>query len=178
MIPMAGTRMVGLSTRGRPIGNPEDSRRRSIFKRKIVDPIVKLLRQGITPEKIALGLSMGTVIGIFPVIGITTLLSAIAAIVFRLNMPAMQVVNYLVYPLQIVLLIPFFHFGALLFGVEPLPLTASELIDMFRVDFWDAIRQLWDTTMRAIVAWCLICGPLLAMLYYTLKPVLKRIKLR
>ncbi len=121
---------------------------------------------------------MGVVIGIFPVIGATTVLCAIAAIVFKLNLPAMQVVNYMVYPLQIVLLIPFFQFGALLFGVEPLPLSASELVAMFRADFWDAIRQLWDTTMRAIVAWSLICVPLMAGLYYLLKPLLKRIKIR
>jgi uncharacterized protein (DUF2062 family) len=119
---------------------------------------------------------MGMVIGIFPVVGITTLLSAIAAMVFRLNMPAMQVVNYLVYPLQIALLIPFFHFGAVLFGVEPPPLSASDLVAMFRADFWDAIRRLWGITMRAIAAWSLICVPMVAGLYCILKPVLKRIK--
>jgi uncharacterized protein (DUF2062 family) len=164
--------------RGRAIRNMEESRQKSIFQRKIVDPIVTLLRQGLTVEKIALGLSVGVVIGIFPVIGITTVLCAIAAIVLRLNLPAMQVVNYLVYPLQIVLLIPFFHFGALLFGVAPPPWSASDLMAMFRDDFWGAIRQLWDITMRAIVGWSLICVPMMAAMYYTLKPLLKRIKFR
>lgn len=136
----------------------------------------KLLRQGISPEKIALGVAISLVISIFPVIGATTGLCAIAAIALRLNLPAMQIVNYLAYPLQIALLIPFFHFGALLFGVEPLPLSASELLAMFKADFWDAIAQLWDTTMRAIVAWCLICLPAVAGLYYALKSLLKGMK--
>jgi uncharacterized protein (DUF2062 family) len=150
----------------------------NFFQRKIVDPIVNLLKQGISPEKIALGMAVGTVIGIFPVVGATTLLCTVAAIVLRLNLPAIQLVNYLVYPLQIVLLIPFFQFGAWLFGVEPLPLSASQLVSMFEADFWGTIGRLWDTTLRAIVAWCLICVPLVAGLYAILKPLLRALKSR
>jgi uncharacterized protein (DUF2062 family) len=152
--------------------------KRSFFQRKIIDPIVKLLRQGISPEKIALGMAVGVVIGIFPVIGSTTLLCTIAALLLRLNLPAIQLVNYLVYPLQIALLIPFFQFGAWLFGVDPLPLSAAQLMSMFKTDLWDTIRQLWDTTLRAIAAWSLICLPTVAGLYYLLKPLLKKIKSR
>jgi uncharacterized protein (DUF2062 family) len=150
--------------------------KRGFFQRKIIEPIVKLLRQGISPEKIALGMAVGVVIGIFPVIGSTTLLCTIAALVLRLNLPAIQLVNYLVYPLQIALLIPFFQFGAWLFGVDPLPLSASQLITMFRTDLWDTIRQLWDTTLRAIGAWSLICLPTVAGLYYLLRPLLRKIR--
>lgn len=146
------------------------------LKRKIVDPVTALLRQGISPEKIAMGLAVGTVIGIFPVIGSTTLLCTIAAVILRLNLPAVQIVNYLVYPLQIALLIPFFHFGAWLFGVEALPLSGRQLIAMFENDFGGTIVQLWDTTLRAIAAWCLICLPAVAGLYFALRPFLKRIK--
>lgn len=149
---------------------------RRFFKHKVIDPLVKLLRQGISPEKIALGVAISLVISIFPVIGVTTGMCALASIVLRLNLPAMQIVNYLAYPLQIALLIPFFHFGALLFGVEPLPLSGSELLAMFKADFWDAIAQLWDTTIRAIVAWCLICLPAVALAYYALKPIFKGMK--
>lgn len=152
--------------------------KRGFFQRKIIDPIVKLLRQGISPEKIALGMAVGVVIGIFPVIGATTLLCTAAALILRLNLPAIQLVNYLVYPLQIALLIPFFEFGAWLFGVDPLPLSASQLISMFKTDLWDTIRQLWDTTLRAIVAWSLICLPTVAGLYILLRPLLKKVNSR
>ena len=150
--------------------------KRGFFQRKIIDPIIKLLRQGISPEKIALGMAVGVVIGVFPVIGSTTLLCTIAALLLRLNLPAIQLVNYLVYPLQIALLIPFFQFGAWLFGVDPLPLSASQLVSMFKTDLWDTIRQLWDTTLRAIAAWSLICLPTVTGLYYLLRPLLKKIK--
>ena len=152
--------------------------KRGFFQRNIINPVVKLLRQGISPEKIALGMAVGIVIGIFPVIGSTTLLCTIAALVLRLNLPAVQLVNYLAYPLQIALLIPFFQFGAWLFGVDPLPLSASQLISMFKTDLWDTIGQLWDTTLRAIVAWSLICMPTVAGLYLLLRPLLNRIKFK
>lgn len=149
---------------------------RGFFKRKVVDPVLNLLKQGISPEKIALGMAVGVVLSIFPVIGVTTLMCLIAAIALRLNLPAVQIVNYLVYPLQIVLLIPFFHLGAWIFGVEPLPLSGEQLITMFQDDFWGSFRQLWDTTMRAIVAWCLLCLPAMAGLYYLLVPIIRRLK--
>ena len=147
------------------------------LRRRIVDPIVRLLRQGISPEKVGLGLACGVVIGIFPVIGVTTIICTIVAIIFRLNLPAIQLVNYLAYPLQFALLIPFFHFGDWLFGVESLPYSAQELVDLFKSDFWGAVRQLWDTTLRAIAAWSLVCLPAIATLYYTLTPVLRRLKM-
>jgi len=65
--------------------------------RNILVPIVDLLRQGITPEKIALSVALGAVLGIFPVLGSTTLLCAAAAFILRLNMPPIQVVNFLIY---------------------------------------------------------------------------------
>ncbi len=152
-------------------------KRPGFFRRRIVDPIVRLLRQGISPEKVGLGLACGVVIGIFPVIGATTIICTIVAIIFRLNLPAMQLVNYLVYPLQFALLIPFFHFGDWLFGADPLPYSAQELVALFKADFWVAVHQLWDTTLRAVAAWSLVCFPAVAALYYTLTPLLKRIKI-
>jgi uncharacterized protein (DUF2062 family) len=142
------------------------------------DPIIALLKQGITPQKIAMGLAFGIVIGIFPVVGSTTMLCTIAAIIFRLNLPAVQVINWLVYPLQLLLLVPFFHFGDFLFGVEPLPLSAQELVAMFRADFWGSILSLWDATMHAIVAWLLVEPPVILVLYVIFIPLLRRLPFR
>lgn len=152
-------------------------KRPGFLRRRIVDPIVKLLRQGISAEKVGLGLACGIVIGIFPVVGVTTIICTVVAIIFRLNLPAIQLVNYLVYPLQFALLIPFFHFGDWLFGLEPLPYSAQELVALFKSDFWGTVNRLWDTTLRAIAAWSIVCLPAVALLYYTLTPLLRRLKI-
>src|SRR6267154_4289891 len=97
------------------------------FKRRLVRPILNLLRQGITPEKIALSVALGAALGVFPALGWSTTLCAIAAIVLRLNLPAIQLVNYFVYPSQIVLLVPFFLCGEKLFRFPHFPFSAPQI---------------------------------------------------
>ena len=146
--------------------------RGSLYKRT-VEPVVALIKQGVSPEKISLGMAWGIVLGIFPVMGLTTILCGLAALVFRLNLPAIQLVNFLVYPLQLVLLIPFFHLGNLLFQIEPLPLSAQELITLLQADLWGTIRAFWNTTLRAIVAWLLVSLPIFLILHFTLVRLIK-----
>src|ERR1700693_6100509 len=86
-----------------------------------------LLQQGITPEKLALSVALGITLGIFPVLGSTTLLCAIAGLFLGLNQPTLQSVNYIAYPLQLGLLIPFFRFGERLFHAPGLAITREEV---------------------------------------------------
>ncbi|NIR52748.1 DUF2062 domain-containing protein [candidate division KSB1 bacterium] len=148
---------------------------RSVWERKIIKPIVRLLKQGITPEKIALSIAFGVTLGIFPVLGSTTILCTIAAVTLSLNLPAIQLVNYLVYPLQILLLIPFYRAGAVLFNAKPLPLSASQVVAMIQADVWGAIQFLWDTTMRATVVWLIVAPLIIAALYYVLVPAIRKL---
>jgi len=149
---------------------------KGFLRKKIVPRIMPLLKQGISPEKIALAMAMGAAIGICPLIGATTAMCVVAALVLRLNQPAIQIANYLVYPLQIILLIPFFQFGAWIFGMAPLPLSAPHLIFMFHENFWQTVKTLWRIIFHAIVAWGLICPPTIAVLYYILSPLIRRMK--
>ena len=105
---------------------------RDFWQRKFVKPIIDLLNQGISLQKIVLSIAIGATLGVIPVPGATTILCAIAAILFRLNHPAIQLVNYLVYPLQIILLIPFYRAGEFVFNAEPLSLSASQVVEMIK----------------------------------------------
>ena len=69
-------------------------------------------------EKLAVSLALGAVLGVFPVLGVPTFLCGAVAAVWRLNFPALQLMNYVVYPLQLALLLPFTRFGRALFGVS------------------------------------------------------------
>src|SRR5258708_12370940 len=123
------------------------------FKRRLVRPILNLLRQGITPEKIALSVALGAALGVFPALGWSTALCAIAAIVLRLNLPAIQLVNYFVYPAQIVLLVPFFRCGEKLFRVPHFPISAPQIYGLFHPGPWLAIKLFWTPISPAIVLW-------------------------
>ena len=145
------------------------------FKRRLVRPILDLLRQGVTPEKIALSVALGAALGIIPVLGWSTTLCAIAAIFLRLNLPAIQIVNYSVYPVQLALIIPFFRAGEILFGAPHLPLSASQVVAMVRASVWGSIGFLWTTTWHAMVAWCLAAPVFVALAYVLLVPILRRV---
>jgi uncharacterized protein (DUF2062 family) len=145
------------------------------FHRKLVRPILDLLRQGVTPEKIALSMALGAALGVFPALGWTTALCAIAAIVLRLNLPAIQIVNYLMYPAQIVLLVPFFRLGEKLFRAPHLAVSAPQIYGMIHASAWNAIKLLWTTTWHAMVAWGLIAPVFVGLMYVILTPVLRRV---
>jgi len=146
-----------------------------IFRHKIGQPVLALIKQGISPKKMSLSVAFGVTIGMLPILGSTTLICAAFAVTLRLNLPAIQLFNYLVYPLQIFLLIPFINLGAFLFQVE-LPLwTVEELSAMFQYDFWGAIASFFETMLYAVAAWFIVCTPLFIVLYALLVPVLKRL---
>ncbi|MGB2589536.1 MAG: DUF2062 domain-containing protein [Candidatus Acidiferrum sp.] len=144
------------------------------FRRRIVRPIADLLRQGVTPEKLALSLALGVALGVFPVLGTTTALCAIAAFVLRLNLPAIQIVNYFVYPAQIALLIPFFRLGEKLFGAPHLPRSAAQISGIIHASLWSATRFLWTTLWHAAIAWCLIALAFVPLAYLVQLPLLRR----
>lgn len=146
----------------------------SFFRRRVARPIVELVRHGVTPEKMALSLALGIALGVFPVLGATTALCALAAFAWRLNLPAIQIVNYFVYPLQLALLIPFFGAGERLFGAPHLPLSVTHIVAMVRASFWDATRLLWTTIWHGVVVWCLVAPVFVALAYVTLVPLLRR----
>ena len=91
---------------------------RSWIYRKLIQPFIELLKQGVSPEKLALTIALGVSLGVTPVIGSTTMLCTLAAVTLRLNLPAILLVNGLVYPLQIALLVPFLRGGAWIFRAD------------------------------------------------------------
>lgn len=148
---------------------------KEFFKRKLIYPIIDLLKQGITPEKIALSISFGAALGVFPVLGSTVTLCGIASYIFRLNILAIQVVNYLVYPMQLILFIPFIRLGELVLRHEPFPISMEIIYNMLKEDMWNAIQTLWVANLYGIFAWT-ITAPLIAILiYYTTLPLLKKV---
>lgn len=149
--------------------------KQSLFYRKMIQPIIDLLRQGITPEKIALSLAIGVCLGVFPVLGSTTVLCTLAAIVFRLNLPAIQLVNYFVYPLQLALLIPFIRFGEIVFRAPHVSLSLMIIFESIKRSAWQTTKTYWTSGWHAMIAWCLV-GPLtIWILYLVLTPLLRRL---
>ena len=143
------------------------------FYHRLVQPLLELLKQGVTPEKLALSIALGAVFGIFPALGLTTTFCALIALIWRLNLPAIQLVNYSMYPVQIACIFPFFRLGEKLFRAPHLPISLAQISAMARADLWGSIKFLWSTTWHATVTWALIAPVLTTILYVILVPLLR-----
>ena len=143
--------------------------------RRLVKPLLELLQQGVSPEKLALSVALGAAFGIIPVLGSTTALCALIASIWGLNLPAIQIVNYFVYPLQIALILPFFRLGERIFRAPHLPISVPEIYAMARGNLWGAIQFLWSTTWHAIVVWAIFAPFLATLLYLILVPSFRRL---
>jgi uncharacterized protein (DUF2062 family) len=148
----------------------------TFWRRKIIEPLSGFLTQGLSSQKLALSLAFGITLSTFPVLGVTTILCTLAALTLRLNMPVIQFANYLAYPLQILLLVPYYHIGGLLFNVQR-NIDFDTLRHMLPGSTQkEMITMLLESTFYAIGAWLLISPLVLALLYTSLKPVLVRLK--
>lgn len=147
---------------------------RSLDPRRVWQMVLNLLKMGLTPEKLALTIVLGAVIGILPVLGSTTILCGAVAVALGLNLPVIQAVNYLVYPLQIVMIIPFIRAGEWIFGSPRLAMTAGEIVSFVASDPMGAIAALWTVTLQALVAWLVSAGAAALLAYPALVPILRR----
>ena len=150
---------------------------REFLYRRIVAPLRALLIQGVTPEKIAMSVAIGLIVGIFPVMGTTTVLCTVAALALRLNLVAVHTVHYAMTPVQLLLIIPFVRVGEHVVGAEPQPLTIGEGMALLGEGIVHAVTVLWSAIVHAVVGWVVI-GPIaIALCYYLLRWVLLRASL-
>lgn len=113
----------------------------------------------LSPEAIALVLVLGLVLGVFPVFGLPTLLCAAAAVTFRLNLAAIQLVNQVSAPLQYALLLPLGRAGAQIIGAH----VSGSIME-----------NLANGARNAIVGWACFCVPVGLLLYVILAFALRQ----
>lgn len=117
--------------------------------------------------------TVGLLLGIFPVVGVTTLMMGAISVRWRLNLPLMLALSYVIYPLQIILMIPFVRVGERLTGSTAIDFSLDSLGRAFEANFFGALMDLGAANLQAIVGWCLITLPIGALLYLGLIPLFR-----
>ncbi len=133
---------------------------------------------GASPRKLAWSIALGLVVGINPLLGSTTLLCLGAAAALRLNLAASQLANHLMYPVELLLLVPFLQLGAWVFRTGPLPLSPKMLAAEARTHPVDLIRSLWIFEWHALVLWAGLAVVLMPLIAVSLTPLLRRLLAR
>jgi uncharacterized protein (DUF2062 family) len=147
---------------------------KSWLYRRILAPLLSLLKQGISPHRLALCVAIGVVVGNVPILGISTILCTVIALAFRLNLPAMQIVQAAMAPTQILLIIPFVRLGEWLLRVPPQPVSIKQGLALLAQGAGHAILALWEAILHAAFAWMLVAPCAGFLLYRILTPVFER----
>jgi uncharacterized protein (DUF2062 family) len=151
------------------------SRLKQFWRDRVLALIVAQLKQGITPQKIALTIALGLNLGIFPILGATTMLCLGAGLWLKLNQPVIQLVNWLASPLQLPLILVFVRFGEWVMRAPRVSFSIPELFRKFHESPVKFFREFGLTGLHGIVAWLLIAPFLSMLIYFTLLPLLKKL---
>jgi uncharacterized protein (DUF2062 family) len=136
------------------------------------------LHQGHTPEKIALSVALGIAIGLFPIFGTTTVLCVVAAMALRLNHPAIQVTNQLMYPVQIPLIVVFIRIGESMLGVAPIPFSAAVMVAELRANPATLFARFGTAGLHGILGWAIVAPVVAGLTYAVMLPAVRLVSRR
>jgi hypothetical protein len=148
------------------------------FYRRGILPILALLRMGATPQTLAWSIAIGLLIGINPALGTTTVLCLAVTFACRLNVAAAQLANHAVFPLELLLVIPFIKLGSKVFHTAALPLSPHVFFLAARTAPFTLTRQLWSWEWHALVLWAAISVVAAPLIAWGLTPLLQRLLAR
>lgn len=148
---------------------------RTFWQRRIIDPVVAQLTQGITPEKIALTVAVGGACALFPIFGTTTLLCFLVALILRLNQPIIQLLNQALWPVHVPVILWLVRLGEIIFGVPHQRFRPREMYRLFWQDTGQFFAKFGTIALHAVVAWALLAPFFIVLCYYVLLPLMRAI---
>ena len=151
------------------------SEKKSRFHRWVIAPIVRQLKQGTSPERLSWSATLGVTLGIFPIMGTTSIVCFAAGWVFKLNQPVLHLFKSITYPLQLVLILVYIRLGQRLNGEPLLTLSIPEMLGQFKDDPGQFARDFGMAALYGIEAWALSCLFLIPILYFVFLPLLRKL---
>lgn len=154
---------------------PAEKTRPGFWRRRLVDPIRSQLTQGVTPDKIALTLGVGTACSLLPFLGFTSLLNLGVGLALRMNQPILQTLNQLLGPVQIALILVHVRVGEWLWRAEGDRFTVGEMLRVFRESsVAEFLARFGWAGIHALTAWLLLAPVFAVIIYFSARPALRR----
>lgn len=145
------------------------------FKKNVVEKLISFLKQGVSPQKLALSISVAIGIGVFPILGTHTGLSFLAIFLLGLNPAVVFLVTNLVFPLFFVFVIPFVRIGENICAAPHLPLSVEGVTEMLQSGILNTIETLGMTLVYGFVGWAVALVPMVLFCFYILKLLFAKI---
>jgi len=146
-------------------------------QQRILNPLAQrckaIATSGLAPRELAGTVCLGAALGVVPLIWGTSLICLWLGRRFRLNHLVLQSVNYLLYPLQLALLLPFCRLGRLLLPWGP-ELAPEQLLSVPASGVAGLLPLLAWLSFKALLAWLITVPPVALLLYLLLVRLLQR----
>lgn len=147
----------------------------SFWQRRVVAPLLAQLTQGVTADKLAATLAVGTACSLFPFLGFTSLLNLGVGAWWRMNQPILQTLNQVLGPVQLVLILVYLRLGELIWRAPPMPFSVAGMMETFSGNSAGAFLATFGWAgIHAFTAWALTAPLLIAALYAAFRPALRR----
>jgi hypothetical protein len=144
---------------------------------KVKDKTTALLKQGLTPKELSQSIIMSGLISTIPILGVSTFMITTVSFKRKLNLPVMIALSYLMWPVQIMLIIPFIRVGEFIFSVPRNHHTVEEIITSFQNSFFQTLSQLSFELLCGLGGWFLTAVPVAVGVYWVSLLFLKEKKL-
>jgi hypothetical protein len=94
-------------------------------------------------------------------------------LLLRLNQPASQLANHLMYPVQLPLILVFVRLGERLVGASPMPFSPARLALEFREAPLVFLKRFGLTALHGVLGWAVVAPLVAAAVFLVLHPILK-----
>ena len=143
------------------------------WRRRLSDPILAQLNQGVSPDKLAATFAVGAACAIFPFLGFTMLLNLGVGLALRMNQPILQTLNQLLGPLQLVLILVYVRLGEWVWHDHAKSFSLPDMLSTFRhASLGEFFQRFGWAGLHALTAWLISVPFIIAGVYYSLRPVM------
>jgi uncharacterized protein (DUF2062 family) len=136
------------------------------LKNKILIPFKIIPKNGLSSEKLALSFTIGIIGGSFPVIGLTSIVSLLLLMSLKQNFTIVQAMSWIVAPLQLVMIIPFMRFGAIILFKNNLSINLNFIIKAFDPGIWEGLKTIGMIHLYGVLGWVITAIPSGIILYF------------
>jgi len=147
-------------------------------KDKTITPIISYFKQGLDPKKLSHSVASGIIIGSIPVIGVSSVMATFVGLRCRLFTALIILITYLIYPLQVLLILPFMKLGGLMMGKNVGAINVSAIFSKLFKHPISSLPEFGTLILGGILAWAIASIGVYIGIYYLTIFLLKKDKHR
>jgi uncharacterized protein (DUF2062 family) len=133
---------------------------------KVKEKTTALFKQGLTPKELTQSIIVSGLISTIPILGLSTFMITTVSLKSKLNLPVMLALSYLLWPIQVLLIIPFIRVGEFIFSVPRNHHAVEEIISSFQNSFFQTLSHLSFELLCGFGGWLLTAVPFAVGVYW------------